>query len=117
MTNRWYRLAVFALWLATMSWLAVRKILPPFFAGEPPVYELAGSEIPRSPVAWYLYFDERRLGCAWSEIIQQSTDTTEAHKSPETTEIHSVVHFDRLPIEEFLPIYLRAIARKRNQLS
>ena len=39
MTIRWYRLAVFALWLAAMSWLAVRKILPPFFMGEPPAYE------------------------------------------------------------------------------
>ena len=35
--DSWYRLAVFALWLAAMSWLAVGKILPPFFTGEPPV--------------------------------------------------------------------------------
>ena len=26
------------LWLAATSWLAVRKILPPLFSGNPPVY-------------------------------------------------------------------------------
>ena len=49
MTIRWYRLAVLALWLAAMSWLAVCKILPPFFRGEPPAYEVADTDKPRSP--------------------------------------------------------------------
>ncbi len=89
-----------------MSWLAVCKILPPFFMGEPPVYELASSDASRPPVAWHLYFDERRLGWALSESNQQSTDTTE---------IHSLVHFDRLPFEEILPIYLRDVARRTIQ--
>ena len=102
MTIRWYRLAVFALWLAAMSWLTVRKILPPFFKGEPPAYESARGDKPRPPVAWHVYLNEHRLGWALSEISQQSTDTTE---------IHSLVHFDRLPLDELLPIYLRAIAR------
>ena len=62
MTIRWYRLAVFALWLAAMSWLAVRKILPPFFTGEPPVYESADGDKPRPPVAWYLYLN----AAAWA---------------------------------------------------
>ena len=55
MTIRWYRLAVFALWLAATSWLMIRKILPPFFRGEPPAYELVVGDKPRPPVAWYLY--------------------------------------------------------------
>ena len=54
MTIRWYRLAVFALWLAAMSWLTVRKILPPFFTGEPPVYESASGDKPRPP--WHGIF-------------------------------------------------------------
>src|SRR5208282_835201 len=54
MTIHWYRLAVFALWLAAMSWLSVRKILPPFFIGEPPAYESVGGEQPRPPVGWRL---------------------------------------------------------------
>jgi hypothetical protein len=105
MTIPWYRLAVFALWLAAMSWLTIEKILPPFFTGEPPVYESTGDG-PRPPVAWYLYWGERRLGWALSEMNQQSTDTTE---------IHSLVHFDSLPLDELLPIYLRAIAHASSQ--
>jgi len=102
MTIRWYRFAVLALWLAAMSWLAIRKILPPFFTGEPPVYEAADVAKATPPVAWCLYLNEHRLGWALSEICQQSTDTTE---------IHSLVHFDHLPLNELLPVYLRAIAR------
>ncbi len=103
MTIPWYRLAVFALWLAAMSWLTVRKVLPPFFTGEPPVYETSVNDKPRPPVAWHVYLNERRLGWALSEISQQSTDTTE---------IHSLVHFDNLPLDEILPAYLRVIARE-----
>lgn len=101
MTIHWYRLGVFALWLAAMSWLAVSKILPPFMVGEPPAYEAVRTGGPHPPVAWYLYLDENRLGWALSEISQQSTDTTE---------IHSLVHFDNLPLDDLLPVYLRAIA-------
>ena len=102
MTIRWYQLAVFALWLAAMSWLTVRKILPPFYSGEPPVYESSEADRPRPPVGWYLQLDDRRLGWALSEINQQAIDTTE---------IHSLVHFDNLPLEDLLPLYLRAILR------
>ena len=49
MTIRWYRLAVLALWLAAMGWLAVCWILPPFFTGEPPAYGLADADKPRPP--------------------------------------------------------------------
>ena len=102
MTIRWYQLAVFALWLAAMSWLTVRKILPPFYSGEPPAYESSEADQPRPPVGWYLQLDDRRLGWALSEINQQAIDTTE---------IHSLVHFDNLPLEDLLPLYLRAILR------
>jgi hypothetical protein len=100
MTIRWYRLAVFALWLGAMSWLAVCKILPPFLIGGPPAYEAADADTPGPPVAWYIYLNGRRLGWALSEVSRQS----------ETAEIHSLVHIDNLPWKEFLPIYLRGIA-------
>ncbi len=106
MTIRWYRLAVFALWLVATSWLTVRKILPPFFIGEPPSYEVASGDGPRPPVAWNVYLNEHRLGWAMSEISRHSTDITE---------IHSLVHFDRLPVQEILPIGLRAIAYASTQ--
>jgi hypothetical protein len=102
MTIRWYRLAVFALWLASMSWLTVRKILPPFLRGEPPVYEASVSSATRPPVAWHLYWNKTRLGWALSEINQQGADTTV---------IHSLVHFDSVPLAELVPLYFQPLAR------
>ena len=40
------------------------------------------------------------LGWALSESTQQSTDTTE---------IHSLIHFDRFPLEKLLPFLLRQL--------
>ena len=100
MTIRCYRFAVFALWLAAMGWLTVRKVLPPFFKGEPPAYESAVSDKPVSCVGWRLYLDQNRLGWALTEVNHQSTDTTE---------IHSLIHFDGFPLHELLPSYLRDI--------
>jgi hypothetical protein len=102
MRIRWYRLAVLVLWLAATSWLVVRKILPPLLVGDPPVYAAAATDKPRPTVAWYLNLNESRLGWALSEISRQSTDVTE---------IHSLVHFDGLPLDQLLPLSLRAIAR------
>ncbi len=97
MRIRWYRLAVLVLWLAATSWLVVRKILPPLLIGEPPVYATVAMEKQRPPVAWYLNLNENRIGWALSEISRQSTDVTE---------IHSLVHFDGLPLDKLLPVYL-----------
>ena len=115
MTIGWYRIAVLALWLLAVTWLAVCKILPLFFMGEPPVYESAVDDKPRPPVAWYVYLNDRRLGWAWSELSQQSNDTGASQQSGDTSEIQSVVHLDKLPIEELLPIGLRAIAYASTQ--
>jgi hypothetical protein len=115
MTIGWYRIAVLALWLLAVTWLAVCKILPLFFMGEPPVYESAVDDKPRPPVAWYVYLNDRRLGWAWSELSQQSNDTGASQQSGDTSVIQSVVHLDKLPIEELLPIGLRAIAYASTQ--
>lgn len=101
MRIRCYRIAVLALWLAATGWLVVRKIVPTLLIGEPPAYAIAGRQRQR-PVAWYLNFNESRLGWALSEIGRQTTDVTE---------IHSLVHIDGLPWEQLLPAYLREIAR------
>jgi hypothetical protein len=101
MTIRWYQFAVLALWLAAMSWLTVYKILPPYLKGEPPVYESAVGDKPRPPVTWHVYLNGKRLGWALSETALQPSDTTE---------IHSLVHLDRLPIDEVLPALLRPFA-------
>jgi hypothetical protein len=102
MTN-WYRLAVFGLWLSAMSWLAVEKIVPPFLTGDPPVYEPSTDAKPRPAVGWNIRLNGRRLGWALSAVNQQLID--------DTVEIQSLVHFDNLPFDELLPVYLRPLAR------
>ncbi len=105
MRIRWYQLAVLVLWLAATSWLLVRKIIPPLLIGEPPDYATVITGKQRPPVAWYLHLNNHKLGWALSEVSRQSTDVTE---------IHSLVHFDGLPLEELvnqlLPFYLRSFA-------
>ena len=95
-----YRLAVLALWLAAVGWLVIHRILPSLLIGEPPVYESASFDKPRPPVAWRLDLGGKPLGWAVSENI--STQATE------TTEIHSLVHFDGRRLEQLLPLAVRA---------
>ena len=98
MTIRWYQLGVLVLWLAATGWLVVCKIVPPLLIGEPPVYASMAADKPQPPVAWFLDLNHSRLGWALSEISRQSTDVTE---------IHSLVHFDGLPLDQLLPAYLQ----------
>ncbi len=101
MTFHWYRLGVLVLWLAAMSWLVARKVLPPLLIGEPPVYASMAADKPQPPVAWFLDFNHTRVGWAISEITRQSTDVTE---------LYSLIHFDGLPLEQLLPAYMRELA-------
>src|SRR5689334_1768340 len=98
----WYRLAVLALWLAAMSWLMVRKILPPLLVGDPPIYATSTTGKQKPAVAWFLNLNDSRLGWALTEINRQSTDVTE---------IRSLVHFAGLPLDPLLPPGLRELAR------
>ena len=85
-----------------MSWLVQTKILPAYYRGDPPAYASVTQNRPPEPVGWFLSFNDRRLGWALSEIVKQPS---------ETTEIHSLVHFDDLPLDQFMPSYLQSAAR------
>ena len=39
MHYRWYSVAVVGLWLTTMGWLVVKKVVPAFRIGSPPSYD------------------------------------------------------------------------------
>lgn len=108
MRSRWYRLAVLILWGVAIRWLVANKILPPLLVGEPPVYASSATEKSRPPVAWYLSLNESRIGWALSEINRQATDVTE---------IHSLVHFDGLPIDLVFPAAIRPFVRASTQLA
>jgi hypothetical protein len=63
MANRVFVCAVIVLWLGSMSWLMVDKVLPSFHGGEPPAG--AGFE-PNVPVAWRVSWGDREVGYAAS---------------------------------------------------
>jgi hypothetical protein len=97
MGNRIFTVVVLALWAASMSWLLVAKILPPFFQGEPP--RVTG--LTRQPaVCWQIYCDEKPMGWAVSQAVLGAANTTE---------IHSRVILEEIPLREMAPQWMRVV--------
>lgn len=91
MLNRWYSVAVVAFWLTTMSWLVVRKVLPPLLVGEPPSYQTIVKQpaIEQQPVNWEILLDGKRVGEAVNrrELLDEGV-----------TRLESRVLLERLPL-------------------
>lgn len=83
---------VVCFWLATMSWLAVAKILPGLRRGERPDYysSLAADAPRRPPDCWRILWHDRTIGFAASGID---------HRPDGQVVVRSVVQFDRLPLQ------------------
>ena len=98
MGGRWFNMAVVGLWLASMSWLVVEKILPPLRLGQPPNYRsISEARRNEGPVGWRLVWNREVIGWALSAarlLPQQST------------EIRSRVHLDHLPLADLVPEWL-----------
>lgn len=101
MGSRWYSFAVVGLWIATMSWLIMQKVLPRLLTGDPPSYETIVKEPPQGPIGWRLCLNKQRLGWALNTVVKQPTDTTE---------IHGWVHFDNIPFDQLIPEFLRGVS-------
>ncbi len=97
MGNRIFVATVILLWTATMSWLMVVRILPPFFQGEPPA-QLAGLEA--EPNCWQIEFKGRRVGYAVSQAIAGTLGTTE---------VHSRVLLEGVDLRKLLPFQLTGL--------
>lgn len=95
MTNRLLLLAVFACWLASMSWLFVEKILPTIRGGDRPDFSavLPDAAKPPQPVCWEIQFNGASIGHASSLAVREPDGT--GH-------IESVVHFQRLPLGDII---------------
>lgn len=101
MHSRWYNVAVIILWLAAMSWLVARKVLPPLLVGDPPSYRTIVEARKNEPsVGWRLWVNGRRMGWALNHTVRLPGDMAE---------IRSRVHFDELPIEEMVPGWLHVL--------
>ena len=94
MHSRWYSVTVVLLWLAAMTWLVVYKVLPPLLVGEQPSFsEVLDAQQREAPVAWRLSLNGRKLGWAISATSRLPDGSTQ---------IRSRVHFDHLPVEQFM---------------
>ncbi|NQU21885.1 MAG: hypothetical protein HQ567_11435 [Candidatus Nealsonbacteria bacterium] len=91
MYSRWFHVAVVLLWLSAMSWLIVKKVLPPLLIGEPPSYQTILWAPERDPtVGWKIRLDRRELGWSLSETSRIPGGMTE---------VGSRVHLDELPMK------------------
>ena len=95
MANRIFVLAVVVLWLSSMSWLVVERILPSFYAGEPPIeqaYETGEA------VAWQVEWRGEPVGQAASVRLSGVGGSTDLYNRVLLTEI---------PLMELAPTWMR----------
>lgn len=97
MANRVFVCAVIALWLGSMSWLLVDKVLPSFHEGEPPI--AAGYE-PNVPVAWRVWWSDRIVGNAVSVRTPGVLNTTN---------VESRVRLQDVPLLDLVPPLMRHV--------
>jgi hypothetical protein len=102
MYSRFFNIAVCLMWLTTMSWLIIQKVLPSLWVGQPPSYQTIVEAQKREPVGWNLWINNKQLGWALSTMESQEQGLKE---------IHNYVHFDDLPIEELTSGWSRALFR------
>ena len=76
MGNRIFVAMVMLLWVSTMSWLMVARILPPFFQGEPPAHGILYTQ---DPLCWQIQYGERPVGYAVSQAVPGLAGTTEIY--------------------------------------
>jgi hypothetical protein len=105
MGNRIFVGLVLMLWVGTMSWLMVVRILPPFFQGEPPGH---GVMIRDKPVCWQIAYDGRPVGQAVSQAIPGALGTTE---------IHSRVLLDGIDLGKLAPQWMSSLVRGLGDIS
>jgi hypothetical protein len=95
MHGRWFNGTIVLLWLASMTWLVSRKVLPPLIVGDPPNAQAVLAAQCREPtVGWELSLDGRPLGWALSRSLQRGDGRRE---------FRGWVHIDRLPMPETSP--------------
>ncbi len=97
MANRIFVLAVVVLWLSSMSWLVIERILPSFYAGEPPMeqaYETGKA------VAWQVQWKGEPVGQAASVRLSGVGGTTDLYNRVLLTDI---------PLMELAPAWMRTV--------
>lgn len=97
MANRIFVCAVVLLWVGSMSWLLVDKILPSFHEGEPP---LAAGYEPGVPIAWKVSWGDRDVGYAASRRTPGVLGTTN---------LENRVVLEDVPLLDLVPALMRRV--------
>jgi hypothetical protein len=88
MHSRWFNVAVVLLWLSTMSWLLIKKVLPAFWVGDPPdSRSILAAKADESMVGWVMSWNGHPMGWALNKTYPLPQGLTQ---------LHSRVHFERL---------------------
>ena len=95
MANKLFVSSVIALWLSSMSWLVVVRILPSFGGGEPPLSE---SYETGKVVAWRVDWNGKDVGRAASVRVA-GVDAT--------IELHNRLRLEKFPLMELVPSFMR----------
>ncbi len=104
MQRPWLAAFIIIFWCVTTSWLVVEKILPSLMPGSPPGYQAFYASNNRLvPVAWTVLWKDEPLGWASS----RSTRFEDGRVA-----VDSLLHFDRLPIEEMLPMWIKPLLKR-----
>ncbi|MEQ8211172.1 MAG: hypothetical protein RH917_15200 [Lacipirellulaceae bacterium] len=96
MLNRAFILATVVLWLGSMAWLVVDKIMPSFYDGDLPV---ASGLNANEPVAWEVEWSGKHVGFAVS-LLREGIQGT--------TEVHNQLALDEVPMLELAPAWMRS---------
>ncbi len=97
MANRIFVAAVLVLWLGSMSWLMVDKILPSYYDGEAPI--TTGFET-GAYVAWKVSWSGREVGQAASIRLQGVSNTSN---------LESRVVLEDVPLLDLVPALMRQV--------
>jgi hypothetical protein len=97
MANRIFVGAVVVLWLGSMSWLMIDKVLPSFHEGEAPI--AAGMENGVA-VAWRVYWGDRPVGHAVSQRLPGVLGTTN---------VSNRVVLEDVPLLDLVPALMRKV--------
>ncbi len=104
MRQSWFAPFVVTFWCVTMGWLVVTKIVPPLLPGSPPGYKAFYLQSDEAiPVAWKVFWNDSQMG--WAVTRSQATFSGGLL-------VTNRLQFDRIPLDEMLPPWMRLMARQ-----
>jgi len=95
MANRIFVSSIVVLWLGSMTWLVVERILPSFVSGQPPAIETYHTN---EVVAWNVRWGGERVGYAASVRLEGIAGAVE---------LHNRILLDNAPLIDLAPLWMR----------